>query len=516
MVDPTWASSPFSYAGWVPNVGSHLSFSLIGSRTGTDVRRFSCRKTLPTRIARTVCALQRRVVDDYLFPPWIMKWVRPDIAQDWLLVGGTDEIDVAMGIKTPDVPPPSLSDRLHRRPLKTPEKVVLTARDEQGVLVGRIYVIPHELNAAARKIQTAMLADVRGKLTKASRSQGEESIIWEIERQVIAASPGRVVVNFALMRTGEVRIWFEEKRAGLNEHEHDYIARQAYFFIKDMTHRHFHHHPVEDQITPLTSFDTSDAASCRNAEIGWRRETLWSLARYAEKRMGSERLNELREAVGMLAYADAFQKTLLDHLRDAVNPLKYIPNSAVYGYDFAHIRESTRVRIDQTSARRTVTGQLLAAMFAGGLASLSLLSSLVSTHNARLRDPAVHSGESLPIAIWEGLLKWTANHPFSTVGISATILFAIFALSLSDVLFTQPRRRAQGLRGLTLTLAHSLTWSSKTAYRTLVLFYVLILVSLVGFSTWFGAFIASGGLTNLLETAWTAIAGIGAKIVAAL
>ena len=500
MVVAAWANARLSYAGWVPNVGSHLSFSLMGSRTGTDVQRFSIRQKLSSKSVRSVCALQRRTVDDFLVPPWMILPFRRDIAQDWLLIGKTDEIDVAIGIKPTAVSLREISQLVYRRSANLPRKQVTVAPDEQGVLIGRIYVVPYERHASARERQNEMLGHIRRKLTRAARYIGDDSVIGDIEQEVVKASPGRIRVDFALMRTGEVRIWFGEERAGLDEHAHDYVARQAYFFIKDMTHRHFHHHPAEDQITPLVRFDGKDCTSRRESEIAWRRETLWSLARYAEKRMGSERLNELREAVGMLAYADAFQKTLLDHIRDPDDPLKFVPNSEVYGYDFAHIRESTRVRIDQTNARRTVTGQLLAAMFAGGIASMSLLSSLVSTTNAR------HANDRIPISISHDVLRWGAEHPVSTIVISAILLFTIFALNLSDVLFNQPRRRAQGLRGLTLSLAQRQTLSSKATYRILVLSYAVILIGLLAVSVWVGGFIANGHVEVILKSGWSSVA----------
>lgn len=475
MVEPAWASARLSYAGWVPNVGSHLSFSLIGSRAGKGVVRLSARVEYTDHIARVVCALQTRTTDDMLLPPSWARRRKPDLRQDWMLVGETDVIEVPVSTEAPRRTRRTIMDRVRgfRERANPPVEKITTTRDEQGALIGRVLIIPYEENSVARAAQETLLTDARARLSLAARNGEGKAVIREVEALVTAGVSGLVIVNFALMRTGEARVWFQNEYSQFDEEEHRQIARQAYFFLKDMTHRHVHHDQLDDQITPLTRFKNETPEDCLKSEVDWRRETLWSLSRIADKRMGSDKLNYLREALGMLAYADAFQKSLLPHIRDPKNPLTYLPNESAYGYDFQHIRESTRVRIDQTAARRTVTGQLIAAVFAGAIASLSLVSSLTSTHNARIA--AGGSGEKLGIAIWPWLLKSTGDYPLVVMAVSAYILYAAFALTLSDILFTRPRRRFQLLRGLTLTFAHKRGLNADQSFRLLVWSYIILI-----------------------------------------
>lgn len=472
MVEPAWATARLSYAGWVPNVGSHLSFSLIGSRAGKGVVRLSDRVEYDSRIARVVCALQTRTTDDMLLPPAIARRRKPDLRQDWMLVGETEAIEVPTGVEITK-PKRRTAFQAARRPFELPcppvEKIT-TARDEQGALIGRVLIIPYEEDTEARAAQEEMLANIRAELARAARVGGGQAAIREVEARVKVDVPGLLLVNFALMRTGEARLWFAQEHAQLDDEEHRQLARQAYFFLKDMSHRHVHHDQLDDQITPLTRFRNETADDRRQSEIAWRRETLWSLSRIADKRMGSEKLNFLRESLGMLAYADAFQKTLLPHIRDPHDALGYLPNKSAYGYDFQHIRESMRVRIDQTAARRTVTGQLIAAVFAGAVASLSLVSSLISTHNARIGTDAPE--DKFQVAIWDWLLQAFGNYPVAVMVISAYILYTAFALFLSDILFTQPRRRFQLLRGLSLTLGKKREWNADQTFAALTAIYV--------------------------------------------
>ena len=407
-------------------------------------------------------------------------------------------MDVPTGIKSvkPGAAPlVSLLSKNARQP-RRPEETVTTASDEQGALVGRILVIPYEENAEARARQIGMLAEVRRRLIDAAHHRGGASTISSIEEHVRAHSPGQCTVNFTLMRTGEARLWFATEHASLNEEEHEQLARQAYFFLKDMTHRHVHHDQLDDQITPLIRFKNSTAADRRDSEIAWRRETLWSLSRVADKRMGSDKLNDLREALGMLAYADAFQNSLLPYVRDANDALAYVPNKSAYGFDFQHIRESTRVRIDQTAARRTVTGQLVAAIFAGAIGSLSLLTSLISAHNAQLT-----TDDTVRVAVWEWLLRALGEYPLAVMVISAYVLYSAFALTLSDILFTRPRRSPQALRGWTLSLAKKRGLTPSQTYRLLITSYLAIIgvmfVILIGFVAFVSMLPSDLGLSAL-------------------
>lgn len=490
MVTPAWASARLSYAGWVPNVGSHLSFSLIGSRAGKGVARLSARVKYPDRIARVVCALQKRTTDDMLLPPKLALRRKPDLQQHWFLVGETDSIDVPTGVESSAAKRRPLIRRLQKSPVVSdePSDKITTARDEQGALIGRVMIIPYEEDEDGRDKQQGLIDFVYKRLSTAAHKREGKSSIVEVEKVLKEGVAGLLVVEFALMRTGEVRIWFDQESAQFDDEGHRQLARQAYFFIKDMSHRHVHHDHLDDQITPLIRFKNSTKKEKLESEVDWRRETLWSLSRMADKRMASEKLNYLREALGMLAYADAFQKSLLLHVRDPSNPLSYLPNKSAYGYDFQHIRESTRVRIDQTAARRTVTGQLIAAVFAGALASLALISSLVSTFNAKVGPD--HLQEKLNVGIWKPLLKFLSDYPVAAMAASGYILFAAFALTLSDILFNRPRRRFQLIRGVSLSIAKRRNMNADQAFALLVSIYVGVT----------GAFIAAMTLMVIIVT----------------
>jgi hypothetical protein len=51
----------------------------------------------------------------------------------------------------------------------------------------------------------------------------------------------------------------------------DWLAEQAYYFIKDAVHDHSHHDATSDQITPLYRFGRHPDEVGHNDEIAWRR-----------------------------------------------------------------------------------------------------------------------------------------------------------------------------------------------------------------------------------------------------
>jgi hypothetical protein len=465
-----------SYSGWVPNVGSHLSFSMIGSGRGPSTTRFTGDHREP--VGRTVCVLTERQTDDFLAFKWWKRLVAPAVVQDWLLVGETSPVAAPLKME------PSERNTAGK---VTQAGFVHTALDDQGMLSGRVYVIPRDPDRAIREREGLTIGYI-AQIMREARPKGRvalSQVVHSIENEVRWQLPMAVGIRFALMRTGEVRLWYDEAVPMLSEDNHYVVAKQAYFFIKDMVHHHVHHDPTDDQITPLVRFDTSGPESRKLDEEDWRRRTMWNISRMAEKQVHRDRLDTLRASLGVLAFADAFQKTLLPHIRDPNDASKFVPNESVYGYDFTNIRESTRVRVDQTASRRTATAPLLTAMVAGGLAVLALVSSLVSTRNAALRlaerdgaaVPAT-SGPLLSIGIPDHMLGWVAVHPLFAMGFVAAVLWTAFALFLNDVLLTPTYRVPQGIQATAISLARRLGLAARGAFVILHLLYGVILLVL--------------------------------------
>lgn len=461
MKSAPWVASAFSYAGWVPNVGSHLSFSLIGSGQGPSVTQFT--QGYDGRVGRMVGVMQRRETDDFLTFRWLSRLIWPEVVQHWLLVGSTLPIETHIGVVVE----------------KNGKKKVQVASDEQGCLLGSVYLLPR--NRAELPSDNWAIEGLRHLLRPSNRLGDKEldSLKEEIDRIVRWRVAKAIRVEFALMRSGELRLWYTQDvlDVGHDAKRLHLTARQAYFFIKDMVHDHTHHEPSSDQITPLVRVGTS-LKRRSDGEEKWRRETVWSLSRAVEKLVRSGRLVDLRQAMGFLAYSDAFQKTLLPYVRNAKDPLRFDVNKTVYAYDYAHIKESNRVRIEQAQATRTQNISIGIASIASSIAAMSLLSSLVSTQNAQI-EPNIRGVRAglLTIHLPNGWLESFADRPWQVVLIVATIavLASILASDLGERLLWGPIRKiGQCIRGLSLSIARRAGWNAWAAHFLLIAMYCLL------------------------------------------
>lgn len=480
-----WAKAARSYAGWVPNVGSHLSFSLIGANSSSMVARRTCdHRELDGSVGRMVCLVDKRQTDDFLWPPEIMRRLVPSVVQHFALVGITEPVLVPTGF---------VDDEARDENGFQVGKQVKTDSDEQGALVGRVHLLPDYQDRKQSLTQRWLLEEIANVLARPSpNSKAEQTgLLDEVESLVRWRSPAAIAVEFALMRTGEIRLWYANDYDDLEESDYILAAKQAYFFIKDMAHRHLHHDPASDQITPLVRFEVVEAKP-EQADTDWRRRTLWNLAREAERQGKLPRLDKQRQALGILAFADAFQKTLLPYRRDPNEPSNFCPNDSVYGYDFNFIRESTKLRVDHMAAQRSAIAPMLSAMVAGAIAALALVSSLVSTHNSALRQvsegAAQNSAASGPVAppplqlgIHETVMTFLAAYPVAAAIFAMGVLGILYRIALDDILggTWKPWQR---LRGLSVSLTIALgSRSSRVAHRILESLYATVLViELVG------------------------------------
>ena len=501
-----WAGRKYAYAGWVPNVHSHLSFSLIGKWRGPAVSARTQRYAKPT--AAFACALEERLTDDFLAWQWVTRQLRPQVVQHFLLVGSTVTVRTPIGVIDLAVEAPEKTEPPRRRilwPFRSSQAVspeprgaqrritVETGTDEQGMLRGRILIVPHQKEAADRARQARWIARLRAAIAHPADLSDDDLATAPVRftDQAKANNHGVVVLEFALFRTGEARLWFsDEDGAKLNAQDRRRLSRQAYYFLKDMVHHHVHHDSKSDQITPLTE---TGCLTPDKAEEHWRRDTVWSLSRAIDELARRGMLKELREATGIIAYADAFQATLMRYRRQAEKPDEYEPNPVTYRYDFGHIRESLKVRVEQITARRTLRAQIFVAGVAGSIAATSLVVSAVSAHNGALLKKI----DGVPIVLGVGVAdtRWLAHFLWSPSILLALLLFVASWLWLSEERIGAPRapnkKWAQSVRGLANSIALSRDWGGLAADRMVRWFYCFLLLAM-GTSIWYAPTIVVG------------------------
>lgn len=430
-------------------------------------------------VGRMVCLIDKRQTDDFLWPSKLMRRFVPSVVQHFAIVAMTEPVPVPVGFK---------EDHLRDENGFLIGKRVETDRDEQGALVGRVHILPHYADPGQRLNQRWMIDEISGLLVRsAPKTKTEQrALLADVERSVRWRSPNSICIEFTLMRTGEIRLWYAQDYPDMEEADYVLAAKQAYFFLKDMAHQHVHHDPASDQITPLVKFEMLPEKP-EKADTDWRRQTLWNLAREAERQGKLSRLDKQREALGILAFADAFQKTLLPYRRDPADPAKFCPNDSVYGYDFNFIRESTKLRVEQMAAQRGAVAPMLSAMVAGAIAALALVSSLVSTRNGAVRDLISESRRSvtpteapaapplLQLGIHDSIMIFLAAYPWAAAILTVGVLHTLYKVNLNDVLASN-WKPWQRLRGLSISLVIALGSRSRfAAHRTLNIFYLILM-----------------------------------------
>lgn len=118
-------------------------------------------------------------------------------------------------------------------------------------------------------------------------------------------------VRFLIERTGEVYFTkpiFRDKQIANISIEHaksegydliHWVANQAFFFLRDISHRHQHHSPSSDTIMTLQIRDPADLA-------GWRRNIIYSLQYYIIRTKRFYDNISLARAMGLLGYCASF------------------------------------------------------------------------------------------------------------------------------------------------------------------------------------------------------------------
>ena len=303
--DQPWMASPHSYAGWLPNVTGQLSFKLVDP--SGEFPAFNQQRT-PEEPRVVVVHQRNRLAQDFPLPDFVVRKVRRRAQQSFLFIARSGAT----------IAPYFEDDRLHE------------LDDEHGLLVGKIVVVPEHDKLKPRWQRHQLLAKIDRRIQDWVDAEGGydgdplgelSSILQEADELVT-----RYELNVVLFRTGEVRIWFDlddllsrdTTQSPLTEAEEilrDGLPAQAYYFLKDIFHKHYHHEKHQDQYIRLTRLEATDDVDDDNPhgyvdDVSWRYSTLRGLVRTVVERRQSGKAKAHKEAMGIIAYARAFQNTL--------------------------------------------------------------------------------------------------------------------------------------------------------------------------------------------------------------
>lgn len=355
-----------TFSGWVPTITGQLSFSLIGlgaSAVKCVTANIECSNPQNVHVPiRHVAVSQRRITRDLPLTVWPVPLFKPWIASEFILIGSSQA-----------------ASRPRLDSITRGDEALALHHDDIGVLTGRVLVIPHHEDAP--EAAKALVDKIRSRAVAISNefprgtvcgetefAAGFDQLLSEARKQgVMAAEAG-----FELFRSGELRLTFRGEEGLVTQSAQDAsdedftsdIAKQIYYFIKDISHRHYHHDRTSDNLLPIVETQKYN-------DENWRRETLWALARAVLETRRRNHLPGHKSALGILAYAEAFQQQLA-RVKRLADGTGFERSEVGEIYDFNHTRSSLDATIDELSYRKSFFAQLQALAIGSALAAAAL------------------------------------------------------------------------------------------------------------------------------------------------
>lgn len=488
------------FVGWTPTVTGRLSFSRVGDAHAGD--RTICNNTATEAGDGFLFGSQTRTSRDGPFPALIMRWL-----------GRTPDTHYLVNLRVAEAQLPVTAPKAQADdPTKSP---VNLERDHEGALVGDVIFfskgrfLPKSVETGITALRTLARegrapscdqAKRRMKRDAGARLFGE---IWSDLTDRFAKQeklPGFGRVGIRLLRTGQCEVLVEEtdlytsrevkaaqalralggtpdlQSAGFQVASAA-AARQCFFFMRDLAHRHYHHDPHSDLLT------TTYAWSLENDEH-WRRETQYGLVRLAIAERRRDTAETFKRALGIIAYAEAFQKHLCGWAaRFDAPPVR---SSLAFAYDFASLRASIDASLKVRELKDGQRRQSFIFVFGFMVTCLGLVATGLRAHQPQ---PASAAG------FVQALATLTA-YPWQAL--AAAALFA-FILDLS---FLRVALRPPYLQGWTGGLGRaveavmgSLMW--RHVSRGLAFLAGLLLLALVTLGAGAVAYLAFSQLFHL-------------------
>lgn len=275
-----------TYVGWIPNVAGRLSFSHIG-----QTRHPAPCRTLNEDDGhqRLIICAQDRPLSDALVNGRYFKFVYGyDPSWTFVLIANSE----ARGA------------------------------DKRAKLVGQIYVFNRTrwLEAVGGNLSGEdLIGDALEAASVVTEQPGGCAVLISGALKDIAvqlSASAVYVVGCEIGRNGIVKVTETARASGvlftpavteaarpIDSQAQRYFCNQAYFFLKDISHSHRHHHKKADTIT---------AAYPDDAEQSWIRETQYGIHRRVVKVRRSKEPQRLYDALGLMAYMKSFKAIIAE------------------------------------------------------------------------------------------------------------------------------------------------------------------------------------------------------------
>ena len=193
----------------------------------------------------------------------------------------------------------------------------------QETLSGRVFIVSDKerwRKQARSKLKRAQKTMGKSDLSAGSSTDKILDLLHATVTDIYGLSS--FAVKFSLCRNGETTIFLESVERSYDtatrisecadtSHYRDLLCRQAFYFIKDICHRHQHHSPKTDTLADL--YILTD-------DISWRKDVLYALYRKIIHFKRHRTEDAVLDSMGTLAYAQTFYKLCLEKVVAAQLP----------------------------------------------------------------------------------------------------------------------------------------------------------------------------------------------------
>jgi hypothetical protein len=375
--DATQDSPHQKYSGWIPTANGRLSFRHIGH--ADHPRRASYANVVDQHDQRFIASLQSRSLSDALFEPIVSRLFKTPGEFDFILTGSS-------------AGPTSASN---------------------STLVGNISIFIDPESHCGNA--TMPVAEKLDQLRTEPRFQTRLKVKF-VELEQLVLGNADIHVSFTLNRDGVVRFDTPDfKDRELHERSLEeaalrgidfekWVADQAYFFLRDLSHVHQHHDSATDTILILQETGEDD--------VGWRDKILYSLQFIVVAQRRLKDKQALARAKGLVAYSHAFRSVTHNALPDA-RLVSFSDDALLMSID-ASLEELTLVRTTEQDWHRTKMSLVLWAV-AAAIAVLAIFVQPRLALDEALLRPLLHMSS-----------VWAAENFFNVmvfIGTVATVVF---------------------------------------------------------------------------------------------
>lgn len=399
------------YIGWIPNVAGRLSFSHIGA---SDFPARCERENTGNSLGRRIVATQRRRLSDWLLPNWYFQFLY-GFSADWrfVLVGGTA------------ADPADQIARLEG------EIFAIEAQDWDKLVHDEILGETFSLRERFQKELTAW--------ARLERPSPHADLIPEQPTELLRAY-SLFTFRFGLRRSGILWLTLNSLASDLtfaedyeaeehrpSESDVRYLANQAFFFLKDISHTHRHHPPGSDTITEVGRIDRRGT---------WAIDTHYRIHRKVVEMRRSRDPKVLYQASGMLAYLSAMGK--------AVTRSGFHGRRSPIAYNNAEIESSIKASLEVMKWRQTQKNIIKTALPALGLSALALSGYDDGTFGGTIRDV---------------LNSFFRDHPKQAIAsLAMLLLYVPFYYGILDFYSLPPILRAKRILVSLSIKSHAAFW----------------------------------------------------------